>query len=80
MARKTNFTADEWKAILASPMLAGMAVTLGEPSGLWGMMKEGMASGQALLDVERDPGASELAKALSAEMETSAGQSSAVTR
>ena len=28
MAQKTSFTADEWKAILASPMLAGMAVTL----------------------------------------------------
>ena len=62
MARKTNFTGDEWKAILASPMLAGMAVTLAEPSGLWGMMKEGMATGQALLDVKRDAGASELAK------------------
>ena len=31
MAQKTNFTADEWKTILASPMLAGMAVTLAEP-------------------------------------------------
>ena len=58
-------------------MLAGMAVTLAEPSGLWGMMKEGMASGQALLDVKRDPGASELAKALVAEIETSAGRSAA---
>ena len=25
MATKTDFTADEWKTILASPMLAGMA-------------------------------------------------------
>ncbi|MFY9699343.1 MAG: hypothetical protein WAK34_13670 [Rhodoplanes sp.] len=77
MAQKTDFTADEWETILASPMLAGMAVTLAEPSGLWGMMQEGMASGQALLDVKRDPGASELAKALVAEMETSAGRSAA---
>jgi len=30
MAQKTDFTADEWKTILASPMLAGMAVTLAE--------------------------------------------------
>ena len=77
MAQKTSFTADEWKAILASPMLAGMAVTLAEPSGLWGLMKEGMASGEALLDVRRNPGASELAKALVAEIETSAGRSAA---
>jgi hypothetical protein len=54
MAQKTSFTADEWKAILASPMLAGMAVTLAEPSGLWGLMKEGMASGEALLDAWRE--------------------------
>jgi hypothetical protein len=40
MAQKTDFTADEWKTILASPMLAGMAVTLAEPSGLWGMLQE----------------------------------------
>jgi hypothetical protein len=39
MATKANFTPDEWKAILGSPMLAGMA------SGLWGTMKEGMARG-----------------------------------
>jgi hypothetical protein len=77
MAQKTNFTADEWKMILGSPMLAGMAVTLAEPSGLWGIMQEGMASGQALLDVKRDAGASELAKALVAEMETSDGRSAA---
>ena len=38
MATKANFTPDEWKAILSSPMLAGMAVTLAEPSGLWGTM------------------------------------------
>ena len=77
MAQKTNFTADEWKTILASPMLAGMAVTLAEPSGLWGMMKEGMATGQALLDVKRDAGASQLAKALVSEIETSDGRSAA---
>jgi hypothetical protein len=77
MAIKANFTADEWKVILSSPALAGMAVTLAEPSGIWGMMKEGMASGSALLEAKGDPGASELAKALVAAMETSEGRSSA---
>ena len=47
MVDKTAFTPDEWNTVLASPMLAGMAVTLGEPSGLWGTMKEGMASATA---------------------------------
>jgi hypothetical protein len=77
MATKANFTPDEWKAILGSPMLAGMAVTLAEPSGLWGTMKEGMASGYAVLEAKRDAGANELARALVADMETSEGRSAA---
>ena len=63
MADKSSFTPEEWKMILASPMLSGMAVTLAEPSGLWGMLKEAMASGRALIEAKSDPGASDLAKA-----------------
>jgi hypothetical protein len=55
-------------------MLAGMAVTLGEPSGLFGMMKESMASARALLEARSDPGASNLVKAILADMETSEGR------
>ena len=74
MATKANFTTDEWKMIIGSPMLAGMAVSLAEPSGIWGMMKEGMASGSALLDTKKDAGASQLAKALVADIETTDGR------
>jgi hypothetical protein len=74
MADKSNFTADEWKAILSSPMLAGMAVTLSDPNGLWGTMKESMASARALLETRSDPGASNLVKAILADMETSEGR------
>jgi hypothetical protein len=77
MTNKSNFTPDEWKLILASPMLTGMAVSLADPSGLWGLLKEGMASGRAMLEAENDPSASELTKALVAEMETSAGRTAA---
>lgn len=77
MTTKANFTADEWKLILGSPMLAGMAVTLAEPSGIWGTLKEGMASGYALLEAKSDAGATELAKALVAEMETPDGRTAA---
>ena len=75
MATKADFTPDEWKMILVSPMLAGMAVTIAEPSGIWGMMKEGMASGHSMLEAKSDPGASELAKALAADIETAEGRS-----
>ena len=74
MADKSSFTPEEWKVVLSSPMLAGLAVTLAEPSGLWGMLKESMASARALLTAAKDPGASELVKAVLADMETSEGR------
>ena len=40
-------------------------------------MKEGMASGRALLEAKSDPSASELTKAVVADIETSAGRSAA---
>ena len=54
MADKSNFTPEEWKMILASPMLSGVAVTLAEPSGLWGRLKEAMASGGAQIEAGLD--------------------------
>ncbi len=48
MANKQNFKPDEWTKILQSTMLAGMAVTAAEPSGLFGALKEAFASGSAL--------------------------------
>ena len=48
MANKQSFTPEEWTKILESTMLAGMAVSAAETSGLWGLMKEGFASSSAL--------------------------------
>jgi hypothetical protein len=45
MADKTNFTKEEWTLLLESPMIAGMAVTAADPSGLWGLLKESFAGG-----------------------------------
>lgn len=47
MANKQNFTPEEWTKISESVMLAGMAVSAAEPSGLWGTLKEAFASGSA---------------------------------
>jgi hypothetical protein len=74
MATKSDFTPDEWKMILGSPLLAGMAVTLADPSGLFGMLKEGMASGRALLEARNAPGANGLVKDVVADIETSEGR------
>jgi hypothetical protein len=44
MTDKSNFTPDEWKTLLESVMMAGIAVTAADPSGLWGLLKESFAS------------------------------------
>ena len=70
MANKASFTADEWNRIFGSPMVVGMAVTASDPSGLWGLMKEGMAGGWAMLEARQDPQANELVKAVAADVAT----------
>ena len=77
MADKSNFTPEEWKLLLESVMMAGIAVTVAEPSGLWGLLKESFASGSALRQAKIDPGSSPLIKAVVANFETSEGQSTA---
>jgi hypothetical protein len=76
MADKQSFTSEEWTKILQSPMLAGMAVSAAEPSGLWGALKEALASGSALAAAKTDAGANELVKSVVADFETSEGRSS----
>ena len=55
VASKSNFSPDEWSRIVGSPMATGMAVTAADPNGLWGLMKEGMVSGWAMLKARQDP-------------------------
>lgn len=74
MANKTTFTPDEWKQILESVMLSGMAVTAADPSGLIGVLKESMATGRSLLAAKSDPGSNELIRAVAADFETSEGR------
>src|SRR5258705_9821471 len=77
MADKTSFTKDEWALLLKSPMIAGMAITAAEPSGLWGLLKESFAGGAALSKVATDSGANGLVKAVVADFSTSEGRSAA---
>ena len=77
MADKSSFTPEEWKLVLSSPMLAGLAVTMAEPSGIWGMLKESMASANAVVTAGKAANASPLMKAILADMETSAGRTTA---
>src|SRR5260370_4419077 len=58
-------------------MMAGMAITAADPSGLWGLLKESFAGGSALAKVMADPGANPLVKALANDFSTSEGRSAA---
>jgi hypothetical protein len=71
MAGKMDFTPEEWARVVASPMVAGMAITAADPSGLWGLLKEAMSGGWALLEVKQNAGANPLAKAVADDMATS---------
>jgi len=75
MANKQSFTPEEWTKILESTMLAGMAVSAADPSGVWGLVKEGFASSSALAAAKSDAGSSELVKAIIADYETPEGRS-----
>jgi hypothetical protein len=75
MADKSNFTPDEWKLLLESVTMAGIAITAAEPHGLWGLLKESFAGGSALVQAKLDPGANPLIKAVVADFETSEGRS-----
>src|ERR1700694_4162037 len=75
MASKQSFTPAEWTKVLESVMLAGMAVSAADPSGLWGTLKEACASRSALAASKLDSGSNELVKAAITDLETSEGQS-----
>jgi hypothetical protein len=52
MASKTDFTAEEWKKLLGSPLLAGFAISAGDPSGFVGTLQEGLANAKALAEAK----------------------------
>ena len=77
MAAKSDFTAEEWGKILASPMIAGMAITAADPSGVWGLIKEGMAGGWALVEARQNAQTNPLVKAVAEDFATGDGRAAA---
>jgi len=74
MADKSNFTPDEWQVLMESMMMAGIAVSAADPSGLWGLLKESFAGFSALAAAKTDPTTNPLIKAMVADFETSQGR------
>ena len=50
MAPREGFTDDDWLRLMRAPLLVGMAVTLADPSGPVGSLKESAAAMQTLVD------------------------------
>ena len=73
MTGKPEFSPDEWKTLLESVMMAGIAITAAEPSALWDTLKESMASAHAVIGAPYDATANELIKAVAGEFETAEG-------
>jgi len=76
MADKSNFTPDEWKLLLESVTMAGIAISAADPSG-WGLLKESFAEGSELMAAKADPTAKPLIKALVADFQTAEGRTTA---
>lgn len=70
---RDNFTSEEWTKLLESLMLAGLAVSAADPNGLWGTIKEALATRSAL--AVSKAGSNELVKAVIADFETGQGRS-----
>lgn len=75
MADKSSFGPDEWQRILEGVMMASVAVTAADPSGLWGVLKESFAAGTTLAAAKTDAGSNALIKAVVADFETPEGRS-----
>lgn len=56
-------------------MVAGIAVSAADPSGVWGSLKEAFASSSALASAKLDAGSNELVRAVAADFETAEGRS-----
>jgi hypothetical protein len=77
MTDKSNFTPDEWKLLLESPMAAGIAISAAEPSGLWGLLKESFASSTELAKAKMDPAIDALIKAVVTDFGNAEGRTAA---
>ena len=74
MADKSNFTAEEWAALLKAPAMAGVAIIAADPSGPFGAIKESFATGKALAEVKVQGGANALIDAVVQDLATPEGR------
>jgi hypothetical protein len=64
MTSKTDFTEAEWERLGRAPLLVGMAITLADPGGPLGAIKESAAALRTVVEAARDGGSGELVQAV----------------
>ncbi|HET9884436.1 MAG TPA: hypothetical protein VFS81_21965 [Candidatus Binatia bacterium] len=68
MARKTDFTTEEWKMIVAAAPMVGLAVTCASPNGPWGVLKEMLSMGMAMAEMLQKGSSNPLIAELAADL------------
>jgi hypothetical protein len=73
MSTKTDYSPEEWKAIVGAPVAAGLFISLADASGPVGLVKEAMAVGQAITQSAQSD-APEIVKALAEHVKSAGGR------
>jgi hypothetical protein len=68
MAKKADFTSEEWQRILSLPQVAALYLALASPSGPIGLVQEMMASTKGILEALKASSGNELIDAVAADM------------
>ncbi|MGJ0505710.1 MAG: hypothetical protein ACR652_00975 [Methylocystis sp.] len=76
MATKSDFTPEQWRRLLAAPLLAAFAVSAADPSGLIGTLQESMASAGALASARANGAANALIRAVVDDLDSAEGRTS----
>jgi len=74
MSLKSQFTDEEWVRVIQSPMLAGMAVTAADPSGLWATIKEASAMAKSIIEAKSNTREDSLPQEIGTAFGTSEGR------
>jgi hypothetical protein len=77
MEMREAFAGDEWSRVVAAPMLASMAITAGEPSGLIGTIRESFSVAAAIQTARGTEGGNALVEAVANAYDTAEGRASA---
>ncbi len=68
MAKKSDFTLEEWQLILSLPQVASLYLALASPSGPLGLVQEMIASTKGIVEALKASSGNELIDAVAADM------------